>query len=427
MLYDNALLAGIYLDVFTATNEPWYAEVTKSTLDYVLKTMTDPEGGFYSAEDADSEGVEGKFYVWTQVEILEALGSALGSRFCEVYDISKEGNFEDKNIPNLPRSLTQISKIKGWDLDELTQEMATARALLREIRAQRIRPLLDDKVLVSWNALMIDAMARSGAVFNEQRYLEAATTAADFILSTLRLKDGRLRHMWRQGRGSGDGFLDDYAYLINALITLYESTFEERWIESALELVAKMRALFADSERGGFYFTSDEHQQLFSRQTDLMDSSVPSGNGMAATALVRLGKLCGRVDFVEMARDIVLRASGLLEQSPMAAGQLLIALDLLVGPVTEIAILGNRDDQNTNFVIDALRSRFIPNKVVAFRDRVDPLESCHALDPIFLGRRMGLVPPTVFLCEKFVCQAPIQGKKLALEAWERLQQSPPTV
>jgi uncharacterized protein len=421
MLYDNALLAGVYLDVFTATKEPFYAGVTKSILDYILKSMTDPEGGFYSAEDADSEGEEGRFYVWTKVEVLEILGTALGNRFCDIYDISEEGNFEGKNIPNLPRSLAQVAKIKGWDLEELIQEMTTAKALLRDARAQRIRPLLDDKVLVSWNALMIDAMARSGAVFKESRYLEAAAAAADFALTTLRRKDGRLQHMWRQGRSSGEGFLDDYAYLINALVTLYESTFEERWIESALELVSQMRALFADTDKGGFYFTSTEHQLLFTRQVDLMDSSVPSGNGMAATALVRLGKLCGRVDFVEMARDIVLRASGLLEQSPMAAGQLLVALDMLIGPLTEIAILGKRDDPNSTLVVEELRNGFIPNKVLAFRDRVDPHDGCHALDPIYLGRRMGLVPPTIFLCEKFVCQAPIQGKKLALEAWERLK------
>ncbi len=420
MLYDNALLAGVYLDGHTATGEVYYANVARSTLDYVLHSMTDAAGGFYSAEDADSEGEEGKFYVWTPAEVAEVLGGAQAERFCDVYDITSEGNFEASNIPNLPRTVEQCAALRRWDLNELSTELEDGKRRLLEARAKRIRPLLDDKVLVSWNALMIDSMARVGATLCEPRYVQGATKAADFLLAELRRPDGRMRHMWRKGRAIGDAFLDDYAYLINALITLYEATFQERWIEAALELAGQMKQHFADAERGGFYFTAHDHEQLISRQTDLFDSSVPSGNGMAATALVRLGKLCGRVDFVELARDTIVRASGIIDQSPTAAGQLLVALDMLIGPVTEIVIVGKSIEPGTQQVIEGLRQRYIPNKVVAWRERADYPQASHALDPIFLGRQAVLVAPSVFLCEKFVCQAPIQGKKGALEAWARL-------
>lgn len=420
MLYDNALLLGLYVDAFTATGETRYTEVARGIADYALTTMAHPAGGFYSAEDADSEGVEGKFYVWRLEEVQGLLDEPLVTRFCEVYDISAEGNFEEANILNTPKTIEQVAALRGWDLEELRADLRRGREILLHARCQRVRPGLDDKVLLSWNALMIDALARCGAVLEEPRYLEAAKRCAAFLLTEMRRKDGRLWHMWRNGAASGTAFLDDYAYLASALVSLYESTFEERWIEESLTLVGMLRRDFADPEGAGFYFTPHSHESLISRTKDLFDNSVPSGNGMAATALVRLGRLCGRIDFVEAARDILVLASGLMEQSPTAAGQLLIALDYLVGPTTEIVILGAAGDAATAQSIHGLRTKYIPNKVVAFREKVDHPESSHALDPIFLGRRPGLVPPTVYLCEKFVCQSPLQGRKATQEAWNRL-------
>lgn len=346
MLYDNALLADAYLDGFLATRNTDYARVVRETLDYVLAYMTDPFGGFHSTEDADSEGEEGKFYLWTPVEVEAVLGPEAGQRFCYVYDVTPAGNFEHRNILNLPKTVEQCAALKGWDLPELERELADSRAKLLAERDRRVRPGKDDKVLVSWNALMIHALARAAGPLDEPRYLAAATRAAEFLLTALRRPDGRLQHSWRGGVAKHDAYLDDYTYLIEALLALYEASFEERWIEEAAAFAERVLGEFRDVA-GGFFFVSDSHETLITRPKDVYDNATPSGTAMAATCLVRLGKLTGRTDYVAAAAEALKLALPVMQRAALAAAQSLIALDLWLGPTAEIAIIGDATEEQT--------------------------------------------------------------------------------
>jgi uncharacterized protein YyaL (SSP411 family) len=419
MLYDNALLAGAYLDGYLATGEADYARVVRETLDYVLNYMTDEQSPFHSTEDADSEGEEGKFYVWTPDEVKQVLGEECGERFCYVYDVSKTGNFEGKNILNLPKTIEQCAKLKGWDLEPLQAALAESRRKLLEVRDRRVRPGKDDKVLVSWNALMIESMARAAGVLDEPRYLQAATRAAEFILREMSRDDGRLLHCWRHGQAKLDAYLDDYAFLINSLVTLYEADFDERWIDEAVRLADIVLKHFADNEKGGFFYTADDHERLVTRNKEMDDSAVPSGNSMAATALLRLGKLTGRADYMDAAGSVVGLAVGVMDRMPLGLGQMLLVADMLLGPMPEIVILGDKIGHDTAAAISDLRKRFIPRRVVACRSPQETSGSA-TLDPVFSGKELQQAEPTVFLCDNFACQSPVSGNEAVTELWERL-------
>jgi uncharacterized protein YyaL (SSP411 family) len=418
MLYDNALLAGAYTDAFLATQNADYARVARETLDYLLRDMTDPAGGIYSTEDADSEGEEGKFYIWTPAEVEAMLGPEAAETFCYVYDVSEAGNFERSNILNLPKTIEQCAKLRRLDPERLRADLATWRAKLLDARDKRVRPGRDDKVIVSWNGLAIDTLAQAAGALDEPRYLAAAKKAADFILAKMRRADGRLLHVWR-GEAKLDAYLDDYACLANGLISLYEAGFDERYIEEAVHLADIMLAHFADRDGGGFFFTADDHEALVARQKDWQDSSTPSGNAMAATALLRLGKLTGRRDYLDAAFGTLQAAAGLMERFPSAAGQMLAALDFQLGPTPEIVILGG-DDPDTTAALSDLRHRYVPNKVVGFRKSSDESTQTSPLAPLFSGKTPLTPPPTVFICENFTCQAPSGGMQAVTEAWGRL-------
>ncbi len=418
MLYDNALLTNAYLDGFLATGQAEYATVARETLDYILGYMTDDGGGFHSTEDADSEGEEGKFYVWTPDEIKGVLGDEAGERFCQVYDVTERGNFEGHNILNLPRTIAQFATLRQLDEAELQNDLARGRLLLLKVRDQRIRPAKDDKILVSWNALMIDAMSRAAGILNDEKYLAAAIRAAEFLMREVRRPDGRLLHSWRHGRAKLDAYLDDYAYLINALVSVYEASFDERWIDEAVRLADLMLRHFGDAEQGGFYFTADDHEQLIARNKDVHDSSVPSGNAMAATALIRLGKLTGRRDYLDAARATLEAAVGVMRQSPTAAGQMFLAADLLWGPLLEIAVVGESDDEISR-VTQGLVQRFIPQRVVAAR-RVDQEPRSPHLNPLFQGKLAARGEAAVFVCQDFACREPVHGRDAINALWERL-------
>lgn len=414
MQYDNALLAGTYLDAFLVTGNADYERIARETLDYVLSDMTDAAGGFHSTEDADSEGEEGKFYVWTRDEIISALGPEAGERFCYVYDVSERGNFEERNILNLPKTIPQCASLKGWNLAELQQELSRSRRKLLEIRNRRVRPGKDDKVLVSWNGLMIDSMARAGATFGDPRYVQAAIRATEFILSDMRQPNGRLWHSWRHGTAKFAAYLDDYGSLIQALISLYEATFTERWIDEAVTLSETLLQHFVDKERGGFFYTSDDHESLIARNKDYYDSSVPSGNALAATALLRLAAFTGRDDFRDAAAKTLESAGSILERASTAAGQMLVALDLHSGPLTEIVLIGDPADPDTAEVLRELRRKYLPNCVVALRSHATATIGSANLTAIFAGKET-TQSPTAFICERFTCQAPLVGKSAILK------------
>lgn len=414
MLYDNALLAGCYLEGWQVTGKEAYARMVRETLDYVLRDMTDPEGGFYSSEDADSEGEEGKFYVWTPSEIQAILGPERARTFCAIYDVTEAGNFEGKNILHVSRPLEETARLLYREPAELAAELVRSRRELLAARARRVRPGRDDKILVSWNGLMIEAMARAGAALGEPRYGEAAAAAARFLLDRLE-RDGRLLHAWRKGEARVDGFLDDYASLAHALVTLYETRFEERWIDEAVRLADVILRDFADEREGGFFFTSSEHAVPIARKKDMLDSSLPSGGGLATLVLLRLGKLCGRDDYLSSAERALRASQALMERAPSGTAQLLIALDMQLGPSPEIVVLGSEDREANAAVLTELHRRYLPNKVVAYRDpQAATADRSPALAGIFAGKSPLSPGPTVFVCENFACQAPVAGRQAAL-------------
>jgi uncharacterized protein len=419
MLYDNALLTSAYLDAFQATANEQYGKLADEICRYECSYMQDAAGGFHSTEDADSEGEEGKFYVWTPSEVKQILGEEAGERFCYIYDVADAGNFEHgQSILNLPKTIAQCAALKKWNLVELEKELAESRAKLLAVRDRRVRPGKDDKVLVSWNALMIDALARAGVVLPEPKYLIAAENAANFILQHLSRKDGRLLHTWRSGQAKLEGYLDDYSYTINAFVTLYEATFNERWIDEAVRLADILLKHFEDHERGGFFFTADDHEQLIARNKDLHDASVPSGNAMAATALIRLGKLTGNAPFLAAGGRTLAVAQSVMERSPTGAGQMLRALDLWRGPLQELVLIGGANETENAEVVSTIHKSFLPNSVFAYRPAATPataksksrdISRSPQLEPLFTGRAAEGGQPTLYICENYACQAPIIG------------------
>jgi uncharacterized protein YyaL (SSP411 family) len=423
MLYDNALLAVAYLEAYQATGRPQYAQVVQETMDYVLRDMTHPQGGFYSTEDADSEGEEGKFYVWTPKEIDEVLGPERAKAFSYVYDVSEQGNFEGNSILNIPKPLDVAAKLLARDVNGLRHELAEDRCRLFGRREARVRPGRDDKVLVSWNGLMIDAFAQAGAVLGQCRYTEAATSAASFLLEQLRDKQGRLMHVWRDGRALHPAYLDDCAGLANSLVSLYETTFEERWIDEAVQLADELLHRFADPEEGGFFYAAEDHQALIARKKDMLDSSVPSGGGLATTVLLRLGKLCGRSDYLDAVDRALAASSRLMDRAPMGTGQLLLALDMHLGPTPELVMIGSPDQDANAELLSELRTRFLPSKIVAYREDDNAERASKALSGIFAGKRPIPPGPTLFVCENFACKEPVSGSA-AVAAIGALAQRP---
>jgi hypothetical protein len=424
MLYDNALLAGGYLDAYLVTGDANYARVLRETLGYIIRDMTDPAGGFYSTEDADSEGHEGLFYTWTPEEINAVLGDDRGATFCRVYDVSEEGNFEGRSILNLPKTLEQCAAILKRDPHDLAAELAESREQLFAAREKRVRPGRDDKIIVAWNGLMIDAMARAGAALNEPEYVLTACETASFILSRMRREDGRLLHTARAGVAKLDAYLDDYSSLANSLVTLYEANFNERWIDEAVSLMDIVLEKFADPKGGGFYYTADDHEQLITRTKELTDSSTPSGNALAASALLRLGNLLGRNDYVDAAEKTLAAAVPIMQRAPTASGQMLLALDRYLGPAHELVLVGDMARDDTKEAIAAIHRRYLPRSVVAARDAKsadsDAARSAE-LDKLFTGRESSDGQPVLYICQNFACQAPCTGLSAIESQLEQLE------
>ncbi|MEX1042385.1 MAG: thioredoxin domain-containing protein [Pirellulaceae bacterium] len=406
MLYDNGLLVSNFVEAYRLTGDADYATVIRETCDYILRDMTDERGGFHSSEDADSEGEEGKFYVWSQAEILDILGQDDGAEFCEIYRVTPEGNFEGANILNLAQSIDQHAAALQVDPKELHQRLRVNRDKLLDVRSQRIRPAKDDKILTSWNGLMIAGMAKAGAALGDTRYLGAAEKAANFLLSTLRDENGRLLHGYRHGRVKHQAYLDDYAYLADALLALYESTLRHEWLEKCVELVEEMILHFEDRETGGFYFTADDHEQLITRNKDFYDHSVPSGNGLAACLLAKLGRLLDRDDYLEKATNAVAAAGQVISQSPSAATQALIAHDMLTHPGREIAIVAASQTGELTDLLVALQQKSLLNAVVALKLEDQPQATLDI--PWLADKTTGPEGETrIYICENYTCQAPL--------------------
>ncbi len=413
MLYDNALLPPVYTEAFLLTGEAFYSRIACQTLDFIVREMTSQEGGFYSTLDADSEGEEGKFYVWSEAEI-DSILAPDEARFIEaVYGVSSSGNFEGHNIFCRARSDEEDAKRQKLELSAFQEKLEAINLSLYRVRAKRVRPGRDEKILTAWNGLAISAFAQAGAAFDEPDYVATAVKAADFVLTKMRTPDGRLLRTCGIGQPAKlTAYLEDYSYFIDALVNLYEATFDARWIVTALELADVLHERFADPS-GGFFYTADDHETLIARTKDLQDGSVPSGNAMAATSLLRLSKFTGRTEDSAKAEETLKSYRSLMADTPMGAGQMLVALDFWLGPVDEIAVIGATDSPAVQQVLRILRSQFRPNRVIAFHDpATGPAPDAVKL----LSGKESLGEVTVYVCREFACQAPLVGLEAVLNA-----------
>jgi uncharacterized protein YyaL (SSP411 family) len=420
MLYDNALLVPCYLETFQATGEPFYREIAEETLGWVLREMTSPDGPFYSTLDADSEGEEGKFYVWTEAEIGQVLGKDEADLFSEVYGVEPEGNWEHgKNILHRVKTFAQYARLHGLSEADLRNRIDPSRRKLFEVRSKRVWPGRDEKALTSWNGLMIGALAQAAQVLDRRDYAAAAARAADFLLTRMRGSDGRLLRTWSAGSEPKlNAYLEDYSFLLDGLVSLYEATFAPRWIEAALELAEVMIDQFWDAADGGFFYTGRAHEALIARGKDPHDNAIPSGNSMAVTALLRLVKLTGRMDLQEKAETTLRLYRGLLAAHPLAAGQMLLALDFSLGPVQEIAIVGDPATEDTRRVLRLLAGSYQPHRVLALKATGGDEKKLDELLPLLAGKT-SQGPVSVYVCQNFTCRAPLVGMEAVETAFKR--------
>lgn len=404
MLYDNALLARVYVEAYQVTGAEHYRRVASETLDYVLKEMTSSEGGFYSATDADSEGVEGKFFVWTPEEIRAVLDNdEEARRVCAYYDVTAAGNWEHKNVLHTAQSLDVVAKELGLSVEELRHTIERAKPRLYAARARRIPPGLDDKVITAWNGMMISAMAEAGRVFGVARYREAAQRACDFLLSTLSKPDGRLLRTYRTGKAHLDAYLEDYAYFAEGLIDTYEAGSHERYLFAAIRLAEQILADFADEQQGGFFTTAIGHEALILRSREGPDGATPSGNAVAAFVLARLSFHVAREDFRQAAAAAVRAYGRQIARYPRAFAKSLIVVDLLTNGPVEIAVIGAADAAGTKALSAAVNRIYLPNRVLAHQ-AIPEAPTAH---PLLQGKTLINGQPALYVCRNFACGRPI--------------------
>jgi uncharacterized protein YyaL (SSP411 family) len=365
MLYDQAMIAIAFTEAYQATGKEEYEKTCREILTYISRDMTASEGGFFSGEDADSEGEEGKFYLWTENEILQILPDEEYEYVSKLFNIKRNGNFPDGN----GRNIFYLSTPPGSDLPatDTVQGFEPGRRKLFSQREKRIHPGKDDKILTDWNGLMIAAFARASQVFDEPEYAKAARSASDFILSKMRFENGRLYHRYRDGEPAISCFLDDHAFFIWGLLELYEATFEVRYLKAALEINNDLLKHFWDNEKCGFFITPDDGEEILVRKKDIYDGAVPSGNSVAMLNLLRLASITGDPHLEQKAQDLGRSFSGVVVRSPAAYTMLMTALDFAFGPSYEVVISGDLHTESTKNMLKALRKEFIPNKVVIFR------------------------------------------------------------
>ena len=408
MLYDNAQLASLYLHAWQATGNPLFKKVVEETLAYVLREMTHAAGGFYSAQDADSEGEEGKFYVWLQQEIDSVLGAEQGRIVRAYWDVSREGNFEGKNILNVQRDVVSVAAELGISEDELELAITEARVKLYDVRSKRVWPGLDDKVLTSWNALMLKAFAECGAAMGVPEWIDAARKNADFLLTNMH-SAGRLRRTWKDGGETGEsgarlnGYLEDYAMLTDALLVLYESTFEPRWFEAAKTIANEMIELFWSYDDAVFFDTGNDHEQLVVRPRDIFDNAIPSGGSTAAKSLLRLAVFTGDPAYHRTATASLKAVRDMMVRAPQGTAHWINAVDAYVSTAQEVVIVGDPADPRAAALIETARKGYWPNRVLAGQGGGDAgIDS-----PLLEDRPMIDGLPTAFVCENYACQLPV--------------------
>jgi len=394
MLYDNALLSRVYLHAYVVTGNQLFRRIAEETIDYILREMTDPEGGFYSALDADSEGVEGKYYLWTDDEVTGILGEEKARIVKDYYGITARGNFEGRNILH----------IAGEILPEDPDHIKEARAALLKERETRVRPERDDKILTSWNGMMLASLAEAACVLGRDDYLAAAVANGSFLLKEM-ICDGYLKHTWKDGEASIEGYLDDYALAVEGLLTLHQATFGGRWLREAIRLTDVMVEEFRDESSGLFYDTGRRHQRLFIRPRNTQDGATPSGSSAATLALLRTSRLTADQRFEQAAAQLLRPMREMMSRHPSGFGNWLCALDFYLSPPREVVIVGSRQDAATAGLLHVLCNTWLPSKVVVARDPADAAP----VDDLTLLKDRGMVDdrPTVYVCEGYTCRTPV--------------------
>ena len=403
MLYDNALLVRLYLHAYQVTGSDLYRRAVEETLDYVLREMADQSGGFYSAQDADSEGVEGKFFVWRPEEIKEVLGESDGELVSKYYGVTKQGNFEGHTILSVENRPAQFAREAGLDADPFETRMRGLGDKLLAARDRRIRPERDDKVLTAWNGLMLAAFAEAGAVLDRRDYVAVAERNAGFVLERLR-KEGRLLRTYKDGRSKLNGYLEDYAFLVSGLLLLHEATLEARWLREAIDLGNAMVELFWDEPSGSFFDTGADHEELVVRPRSVPDGAVPSGGSAAVDALLRLAVVTGDHELERRAVTALRSSRELMARFPTSAGQWLCALDFYLSTVKEIVIIGGQGEADTGGLLREVFRGYLPNRVLVGGEGDEgPLVSM----PLLEGRSKVNGRATAFVCQNYVCDLPV--------------------
>jgi len=407
MLYDNALLSWVYLEAYQATHKSLYRQIVEETLEYVLREMTSPEGGFYATQDADSPGGEGAFFSWSPQEIKAVLGEKEGALASEYFGVSEVGNFEHgRSILHLPKTIEEFvsqTQLTHADAEALVER---AKETLFQIREQRAKPGRDEKIITAWNGLMISAFARASSILENERYLKAAENAAHFCLKNLKQNEKLLRS-YKDSRAKFNAYLEDYAFFIIGLIDLYEASFDLSWLKEAQALTRKMLEQFYDESQGGFFFTGNDHEALLTRNKSAYDGATPSGNSAAVFALLRLTELTDDRELHQKAERTLRLFRSLIEQTPNGFSHMLCALDFYLGPIKQIAVIGKKSDARTQKLLHAIHRQWLPNKVLALKESEKDSVAVEKFLPWLKEKTRKNNLPTVYVCENSTCQAPV--------------------
>ncbi len=418
MLYDNAQLASLYFTTYQATGQDSYRTLGKEILEYVIREMTDPHGGFYATQDADSEGHEGTFFVWTHEEVKAVIGETQADLFCKTYDVTPAGNFEGKNILQIKRPASSLAKETGQAEAEILNALQEGRKKLFARRESRIKPFRDEKILTSWNALMMNAFVAGYTVTRQGRYLSYAKRCAEFIMTYL-YDNGRLLHTFKDGVGKLNGYLDDYTFLVDALLDLYEATATFQYLAWARILTDRLIEQFWDDAAGGFFYTSRDHESLIARLKPSSDQSIPSGNGMAAISLLRLFYLTGELHYFEKGEKTLSSFSQEMQDNIFGTTSLISAASFYLQKPIEIVVLGDLEERDA--LLAKIYQMYLPNKVI-FQAEFNRMERVF-LPPAVRGKSPRLGKTTVYLCHKQTCYPPMSDWNEIQEKLRQLSQS----
>jgi uncharacterized protein YyaL (SSP411 family) len=414
MLYDNALLAQVYLHAWQETSNPFFWHVVEGILGFLMREMRHSSGGFYASLDADSEGEEGKFYIWTPTEIRNAIQDpARAEMTLDIFGVTEEGNFEGVNILNLPEKLEAVAERSGLPEQELLEQLSKINQELLEARSSRVRPATDDKILTSWNGLTLAALAEAARVSGRAEYLSAAQQLADFLLTKLYV-DGKLMRSWREGKAQHTAYLEDHAALGKGMLALYQVDFNNRWFRASVKCAEEILAHFSDP-LGGFFDTRDDHEQLISRPKSIQDTPIPSGNSLAISLLLKLAALNGDEHYVEKANTALRNVVTTAERIPSSFAAWLNALDFALGPQFQLALIGDHADEKFQTLMRVSDQPFLPRMV-----RAGGLQHDEGAPALLSNREPLDGSPTAFLCQGFTCKLPTtdpeQLKKLISES-----------